>query len=506
MKEKYNFTIPKKGVMSVPVKVFVNDKIMPNNLTISRLLKMATVKGIYKNLVALPDIHYKFNTSFKFSIPTGTVAVFKDKIIPEFINPDCGMSFITTNIKFKDIEGNIDSFFSLLKKKVSVSMRMKPLINKKELEKIIINGGKWAFDNYGFNKRDLYNIDNYGSMFGSEHINLNYLKSILPRQSFVVGRLGLGVLGTGNHFIELQRVDEILDKNMASKFKLKKDQIVFTVHTGSMFFGDVIHDYYSNIYKNKLKIPFIRRIYWSLISNNELRWLYPFFYKMNLFRKKLTGYINSKRKDMDSKINGLKVDSKSSKDYLNAKKIAMNYGIVNRLTLVNFIRNSLKEFFNDLKISILLDMNHDSLYVEEIEGIKYYVHRYGANRAYPKSLLKKHPLFSKTGQLIIIPGSMGNYSYLGVAQEGIKETFFSVNHGTGRILDKVEARNKYNMDKLNKEMNKLNVKLYRYGVGDIVEEIPSSFKDVNEVIKVMSQNNLAKPIAKLKPIAVLKGN
>ena len=186
--------------------------------------------------------------------------------------------------------------------------------------------------------------------------------------------------------------------------------------------------------------------------------------------------------------------------------MALNYSFVNRLTIIRFIRDSLLENFKNLKLSILVDLNHDSLYLEKIDGKSYYVHRYGANRAYPKELLKKHKIFKHTGQLLLVPGSMAHYSYLAVADKGTKETLYSANHGAGRVLDKVESRNKFNMEKLKEEMETFKVRLYRYGVGNIIEEIPSSFKNINEIIKVMSSNKIAKPIVRLKPIGVLKGN
>tara|TARA_Y100000034_G_C6909557_1_gene423533 strand:+ start:2715 stop:4214 length:1500 start_codon:yes stop_codon:yes gene_type:complete len=499
MKKKNQFTLPRKGSMKVPVRVFTNSKLAPDKIATSVLIKMATVEGLIKPVIALPDIHYKFNTSFRFSTPTGTVAAFKNKLVPSFVNTDCGMSFFKTNLNLRDLDENkIDSLFKTLKKKISVGMRISPVIGDEDLKDIIVRGERWAFDKYGFDRKDLLNILNPSFEF-KEKINYN---EILPKQSFEVGKLSLGVLGTGNHFLELQKVDEVLDKKAASVLGLKKGQIVFMLHCGSMFFGDILHDYYSN----KRKIPLVRKIYWSLILSKNLKFLYALFYKMNLYRRKVTSYISSKRKRSNKKIKTLNINTFYAKSYLIAKQIAMNYGIANRLTLIKIVKDSLSKEFNKVNLSILIDLSHDTLYKEKIENEFYYIYRHGANRAYPKELLKDHPLFEKTGQLVPLPSSMGNYSYLCGACKGVKETLYSINHGTGRVLDKVDARSKHNLNDLNEEMNKFKVKLYRYGVGNIAEEIPSSFKDVEAVLNVMESNKIAKPIVRLKPLAVLKGD
>ena len=496
---KTKFVIEKKGNMNVPIKLFISKSLVPNKITIDHLKDMASLSGVERAIVALPDIHYKYGSR----VPTGTVFATNNLIYPKIANADCGMAMIKTSLKESDLDDKVfEDLFKKIMERVSVKMRTKPIISDKELINIIKEGHLWAFDKYKLEKKDIHKFD-----YTKKIVLKKDLLKIIPRESFKFGPYCLGVLGTGNHFIEMQAIDEIRDKNKAELLGLKKRQIVFMLHTNSREFGDVIHDYYSG---EKQKIPFIRKsmfnIYNKVKKNKGLKKTVD---TLNKYKKQAKQVFYLKFANLNrpiKKYSSIKADSALGRDFILAKEIAMNFAKVNRLTIIDMIKKSLDEFFTKPKTSLIIDSNHDSIYEEEFEGKKLMVHRNGAVRAFPPEKCKKHRTFRKTGYPLMVPGSMGAFSYLCATTKGCKETFYSANHGAGRLLDKPEARKKFKLKEILSEMESRKIRLYRYKTGNIVEECPASYKNIDEIIKIMQNNKIAEPVAKLRPLAVLKGN
>lgn len=496
--------IPKEKNMKVPIRMFVNKKIYPDKKTILLLKNMASIKDLYKEVIALPDIHYKYGKH----IPTGIVVATKDKIIPKFVNANCGMSITKTSLNSEDFNNkDLDNVFNFLKKSIAPITRSKPVIKTRDVEEIALNGIKWAIERYNLDKKISLNIENNGSMFkGHEDI-----RKFIPNNSFDLGKLSLGVLGPGNHFLELQKVNRIINKEIAKKFGLKKEQIVVMLHSDSRAFGLSIYDHYS---KKANQLIGLRRsykkVYYKLYSilnpfNREL--LNKTHYQINKIVNILYWKFNKTGDLIKKNYKTIPLNSKEGQDYIKSEYAAINYGFVNRTTILNSVKEALeKNLEKNVKLSLLYDLNHDSIQIENFDGKDLIIHRNGANKAYPKSLLKKHPIFRETGQPVPIPSSMGTSSYICTPTENCKNTFYSLNHGSGRILDKVEARRKFNLKQLNNDLKKRGVRMYRYNTGNIVEEALPSFKNIDEVIKVLTSNKLINPVVELKPIAVLKGS
>jgi len=496
---KTKFVIEKKGNMNVPIKLFISKSLMPNKITIDHLKDMASLSGVERAIVALPDIHYKYGSR----VPTGTVFATNNLIYPKIANADCGMAMIKTSLKESDLDDKMFEYlFKKIMERVSVKMRTKALISNKELIKIIKRGYKWAFENYELDKKDIYNFDDIKQTLKNED-----LLKILPKESLKFGPYCLGVLGTGNHFIEMQAVNDIFNKKISDSFGLKKDQIVFMLHTNSREFGDAIHDYYSG---EKQKIPFIRKTMFSVYNQaRKDMGLKRAIDKLNTYKKNVKQSFYLKLANLNrpiKKYKAIRADSNLGKNFIRAKEIAMNFARVNRLTIVDMITKSLNEIFTKPKTSLIIDSNHDSLYEEKIENKKLIIHRNGATKAFPPEKCKKHRTFRKTGHPIMVPGSMGTFSYLCATTKRCSETFYSANHGAGRVLDKPEARKRFRSKDVLSEMELKKIRLYRYKTGNIVEECPSSYKDIDEVIKIMKSNRMAEPVVRLKPLAVIKGN
>ncbi len=200
-------------------------------------------------------------------------------------------------------------------------------------------------------------------------------------------------------------------------------------------------------------------------------------------------------------------DSEEGVKYARAITAASNFGFANRIAITEKLRAAVRKTLRDesLQMPLLYDCAHVSIKLEEWNGEKLWVHRHGGSRALPASRFAGHPVFSQTGQPVPIPGSMGHDSFIGVADENAAAAFFSVNHGAGRVMDKPEATAHFTAAQVEKEMRDKNIRLYRYGADNIAEQAPSSFKNISQVIQAMSALRLAKPVVRLRPVAVLKG-
>jgi len=403
----------------------------------------------------------------------------------------------------------LDELFFNLMKEISPDRRVKPYITEKDFEKIVANGVNWLVDK-GFNKNNLRNIEMNGDVFNYYNINPKEFIKKIPLVSRKLALVSMGVMGLGNHFIEMQRCDKIINKNIAEKFGINKNNVVFMIHSSPDAFGKSMHDHFS-FRSNKVQkfSQIYRKIYDRLsISNNDITRKTVF--GINYYANKIYRYLNWKlgiiNKYQGQSYKTIPIDSSFGRNFINASYAELNFGFTNRMMQYSLIEKVLNKSFQNVKLSLLYDGNHDAFQKEYLDGEAYWMHRNGSGRAYPKHMMKGHKIYSKTGQPITMPGSMGHASYLCAATRGNRKAFYSASHGAGRILDKPETLGRFNQSDVIKEMKNKKIRLYRFGQGNIVEEAPSSYKDISEVVNVLKQNKIADPVVKLKPIAVLKGN
>ena len=288
----------------------------------------------------------------------------------------------------------------------------------------------------------------------------------LPAKALRKGRRGYGTIGAGNHFLELQEVAEVLDQDLARQLGLRLGDTVFMLHTGSRGVG------------SKTMKDHVERL--------EARWRDP---------------------GSPSPLWTLPADSEDGRRFARAVSAASNFGFANRIAITERLRSAARRTLHDpsLRLPLLVDCAHVSIKPERWNGEALWVHRNGGSRALPPSALEGHPRFASTGQPIPIPGSMGDASYIGVAAEGAVDTYHSVNHGAGRVLDKPEAAARYSTADIQREMYEKGIRLYRYGGADIAEQAPGSFKDISQVVQAMRAHALATLVVRLKPLATLKG-
>ncbi len=463
--------IPKEGTMNVPGRIFVSEKLLEKikgDKSIEQVKNVASMPGILKNSFAMPDMHMGYG----FSI--GGVAAFdaKDGIItPGGIGFDinCGVRLLATNLTQKDVREKIDELLDQMFKRVpcGVGREAQLRLDDKQLEEVMIKGAKWAVEQGYGNEDDLIHCESNGVLPWAN-------PSKVSQKAKARGKKQLGTLGAGNHFLEIQYVDEIYQKDVAKKFGiLKKGQVVVMIHCGSRGFG------------HQVCTDYLRRMedeYSDLIEKlpeKDLAYA-PF-------------------------------NSKMGQDYFGAMACAANFAWANRHMIGYHVRKSFERVFGDkVKLTTVYDVCHNIAKIEEhnIENKKrdVIVHRKGATRCFPAGHPDVPEAYRDVGHPVLIPGSMGTSSYVMV---GTKETmdiaFGSTAHGAGRVMSRNEANRTFKGEQVKKNLEKDNIHLKSASWRGVSEEAPGVYKDIDEVIKVTEKAGISKAVARLKPIGVIKG-
>ena len=450
------------GRGGAPIRLFLGNGALPDAETMAQLERLGAAPGVAHHVAVLPDIHRKSGNPS----PTGTCIAAAGTLVPPAIDTGicCGMRIVTTGIEARTFTPAVlDALFGELMATIPVVEHAEDVLSDEEVRDILARGGAWSRERYGLSDDEMSRIEDGGTM-ATDTGDPEVIAATLPAKALRKGRRGYGTIGAGNHFLELQEVDEVLDETLASALGLRLGDTVFMLHTGSRGVGSkTMKDHFERL---------------------EARWGSPV-----------------------SPIWTLPADSEDGSRFTRAVSAASNFGFANRIAITERLRAAARRTLHDasLALPLLIDCAHVSIKAERWNGETLWVHRNGGSRALPPSALAGHPAFASTGQPIPIPGSMGDASYIGVAAEGAVHSWHSVNHGAGRVLDKPEAVAHFTTDGVQREMAEKGIRLYRYGAGDIAEQAPGSFKDISHVVQAMRAHALATLVVRLKPLATLKG-
>ena len=438
---------------TVPIKFFLTPELMPDAATVAQLEDLANATGLAHHVAVLPDVHRK---SRNLS-PTGTVVAAKNRIVPRAVDTgiNCGMRMVRSDIDVRALTVPfLDELFDELRRTIPVLEHEQNALNEEEVAEILVQGGKWSQKRYGLSDEELNCIENRATM-PTDTTDAAAIMASMPEKAIKKGLRTFCTIGDGNHFLELQEIIEVLDHDTAKLLGLSQGKAVFMLHTGSRTLGSRMMKLYLAELEEKFRPAQNGAPIWSMPADSE---------------------------------EGIK--------YARAVSAASNFGFANRIALTEKLRAAMRKTLSDdaLQMPLLYDCAHVSIKFEQWNGEKLWVHRHGASSALPPSRFAGHPVFSQTGQPVPIPGSMGHHSFIGVADEKAIDTFCSVNHGAGRVMDKPDA-----LARFFAVIQRLN------GEGNIAEQAPSSFKDISQVIHAMSALSLARPVVRVRPVAVLKG-
>ncbi|MBD3311885.1 RNA-splicing ligase RtcB [archaeon] len=457
--------IPKSGGMKVPAYLFASEKLLElikQDKTLDQIKNVAHLPGIYKHALCMPDGHQGYG------FPIGGVAALdyhEGGISPGGIGYDinCGVRLMRTSFTYEDVKGKMKELISELFNNVPSGVGVDGVIgklSKAELKKVLNNGSKWALKNGYATEDDLNNTEDNG--------RLDADAELVSQKAISRGRSQLGSLGAGNHFLEVQRVGEVLDEPTAKAFGLKKDHITVMIHCGSRGLGhQVCSDY------------------------------------VRLMEQSNPGLVKSLP---DRELVYAPAGSKVADNYLKAMSAAANFAWCNRQVIAHYVRKSFKKVLGSDNIKQVYDLCHNICKVEEHDGKKLYLHRKGATRCMPKGHRLVPDNYKSVGQPVLIPGTMGTVSYVLVGLESsLKESFGSTAHGAGRVMSRTKAKKQWRAEKVKEKLSGKGIVIKSKSYKGISEEAPGAYKDVDEVVRVSQKAGIAKPVAKLKPLGVIKG-
>ncbi|MCL2143489.1 MAG: RtcB family protein [Methanomassiliicoccaceae archaeon] len=444
------------------------DQIMSDNAP-QQAANVACLPGIVGSSLAMPDVHWGYG------FPIGGVAavdVNEGCISPGGIGFDinCGVRLIRTDLNVKDVEGKVNELTDELYRNVPSGLGSKGIekVDIGAIREILVSGSEWAVSNgYGW-ENDLDVTEEHGRM---DDASSEFVSDKAVKRGF--GQVGS--LGSGNHFIEVDVVDTVYDSDAAKAFGLEEGQITVTVHCGSRGCGHQIATDHLQIMER---------------------------------------YVRDNRIELpDRQLACAPLSSKEGDSYYKAMCCGANYAWANRQMITHWIRGSfenvMKANAEDMGMNVVYDVAHNIAKKEthDVDGkrMDVLVHRKGATRAFPAGHADVPSVYRNVGQPVIVPGDMSSGTYVLAGLPGsMKESFGSSCHGAGRKMSRKAAFGSLSVDGLKESMRSRNIYL-KSGSGDVLDEAPEAYKDVDQVVSVVCDSGLTGKVARLRPLGVVKG-
>lgn len=472
---EYEWEIPKsfRKDMRVPVRLFATRKLLEKVMedkSLEQAVNSATLPGLVGHVVVMPDMHQGYG------FPIGGVAATKlpDGVIsPGGIGYDinCGVRLLGSQISFKDAESLLTDLATSIDKHCPSGVGSKGGISLKyeELDHLCREGARWAKNNGFATEADLIRTEEGGRLDGADPTKVS-------KRAKERGHDQIGTLGAGNHFIEVDIVDQIFDLDAARAMGLSEGNLVVQIHCGSRGFGhqicsDYVDEFQDAVRRYNIKLP-------------------------------------------DRELVCAPLNSPEGEAYLAAMRCAANYAFANRQIIAYHARQAFEEVFagkvRNWQLHQVYDIAHNMGKIEthEVEGklMKVCVHRKGATRAFGPGAPGLPPEYSITGQPVLVPGSMGTSSWVLVGtKKSMELSFGSSCHGAGRVMSRAKAKKEVRGDKLRQELETRGIKIRAGSMAGLAEEAPSAYKDVDSVVEAVSGAGIARKVARLRPVVVIKG-
>lgn len=464
----YEWEIPKTGTMRVPGKIFASRKLIEemDEKVWEQVSNVATLPGIQKASIAMADAHWGYG------FPIGGVAAFDPdeggvvSVGGVGFDGGCGVRSLKTDLTVEEVKPKIKEIINVLFETVPAGLgsRGKIVLSDAEVNDVLTYGAKWVVEKGYGTERDLEFIEDNGLIKGA-------VPEAVSTMAMKREKKQVGTLGSGNHYLEIQYIDEIYDEKVAKIFGLTEGQIMIWIHCGSRALGHQIGTDYLKVLaeaSRKYNIP---------IHEREL----------------VCAPINSPE----------------GRRYFGAMCCALNYAHANRQVIAHLVREGFEKVFPKANIETFYEISHNSCKAEKhnIEGKSkiVYVHRKGATRAFGPEREELPKVYRSIGQPVLIGGTMGTYSYILHGTKEGEKAFFSACHGAGRAMSRTKAKKKFFGATLVKELEAQGVYVKGHSMAGLAEEAPLAYKPVEDVVDSIHNANLAKKVARLKPIGNIKG-
>jgi tRNA-splicing ligase RtcB (3'-phosphate/5'-hydroxy nucleic acid ligase) len=461
--------------MKVPVTIYANDNLiskMITDRTIDQATNVATLPGVIKHVVVLPDGHEGYG------FPVGGVAATdleEGVVSPGGVGYDinCGVRLIRTGLNEAELRPKLKDLVNELFKSIPTGVGSEGAFKlaRSELDEILVEGTNWAIERgYGWDQ-DIEVCEENGRMSGADPSSV----SDIARKR---GAIQLGSLGSGNHFLEVQKVDKIYDQVAAKSMGLDHEgQVTILVHCGSRGFGHQVCSDYLRISEVALKK-----------------------YGFRLADRELACVPNN---------------SSEGEDYRKAMYSALNFAWCNRQMITHWTRKAFERIFKiseqALDMQLVYDVSHNIAKVERHkvngEGTRdLVIHRKGATRAFPAEMQQLPAKYYSIGQPVIIPGSMGTASWILLGnKKSFDLSFGSTAHGAGRTMSRSAAKRTHSVEGVRKSLESKGIYIKSLTKDGLVEETPDAYKDVDAVVDVSHSLGIATKVARLIPLGVIKG-
>ena len=463
------------GGMRVPGRIYADDRLMDHILkekAIDQVANVAHLPGIVRASLAMPDIHWGYG------FPIGGVAA-TDPANGGVVSPggvgydiNCGVRVVASNVSLGDVQERVPDLVKALFDDVPCGVGSRGAIGKltkKELARVMSDGAGWAVAGGFGTDADLEHTEERGCISTAD-------PATVSNRAVERGRDQVGTLGSGNHFMEIDVVDEVYDESAACAFGLASDTVAIQIHSGSRGLGYQICDDYLEVMQGAVGK-----------------------YDITL---------------PDRQLACAPVESNEGSRYLSAMACAANYAWANRQVMMALAKRAVARTLGvseeALGLRLIYDVCHNIAKLERhaVDGEERVlcVHRKGATRAFPAGHDDVPASYRSVGQPVLVPGDMGTCSYVCVGTAaGMEETFGSACHGAGRVMSRRKAKRAAQGRSIARELSERGIVVMARGKGTLAEEMPEAYKDVADVVGVTERAGIAKRVARLRPLGVIKG-
>jgi tRNA-splicing ligase RtcB len=473
--DDFRWRLPRTGDMRVAGLIYADDKLIEDvrdDEALRQVANVACLPGIAGQSIGMPDIHWGYG------FPIGGVAAFEPQrggvISPGGVGYDinCGVRLLRSNLLVQDVRERITPLINQIMRDVPAgvgSHDRDSALSDADVRAILEQGAEWLVARGQATTDDLERTEAGGRLADAR-------TDTVSQRAIQRGRAQLGTVGSGNHFIEVGYVDEIYDADVAQRFNLIRDHLTVLIHSGSRGLGyQVCDDYLQTMLAVAARCSIVLP---------------------------------------DKQLACAPLDSREAADYIGAMNAAANFAFANRQLMAHRVRLAFERVFgsawSELGLAQVYDVAHNIAKWEEhqIDGAKrrLCVHRKGATRAFPPGHPDVPTAYRAVGQPVLIPGDMARYSYVLVGTDrAFRESFGSCCHGAGRVMSRHQAKRSTAGRDLRGELRARGIEVRAASYATIAEEVPEAYKDVAEVVEVVHGAGIGRKVARLKPLAVLKG-
>jgi len=471
----YEWEIPKsyRSDMRVPVRIFATRRLLEavaNDKSLEQAVNSATLPGLVGRVLVMPDMHQGYG------FPIGGVAATRypeGVISPGGIGYDinCGVRLLGSHIEYEAVKDWISDLAIALDQHCPSGVGEKGHLrmSESELERVCVEGSHWTKTQGFATEMDVHRTEETGRVEGAD-------PSTISHRARERGRPQLGTLGAGNHFLEVDLVEQVFDAKAAEVMGLAEGTLALQIHCGSRGFGhqvctDYVQQFQSVVRRYNIVLP-------------------------------------------DRELVCAPLDSPEGQNYLAAMRCAANYAFANRQLLAHNARNAFEQVLaskvKNWNLFQIYDIAHNMGKIEthtiDGEEVKVCVHRKGATRAFGPGSPGLPQEYQKIGQPVLVPGSMGTASWVLVGtKESMERSLGSCCHGAGRVMSRAQAKKSVRGDALRRELEQAGIKIQAGSLSGLAEEAPQAYKDVDQVVMTVTQAGIARKVARLIPLAVVKG-